>query len=128
MSDTSTQSFEVLRQVLEVLEFSGEDMQKTIDKFEKTLLLEYFGAIVKKLPPDQSREIAGLLKEGLNDENKVLAQKKVAEWVNPQELTYLYKKISEGLFSDSLKFLYKSATEEQKQKLEEMFRPEVLKG
>lgn len=116
-----------LGKVFEVLDFSKEEVERYVERFDDALMKKVVGAVVKKLPEQKRRavvEVANKATESKSGQKKL--KEKLTYWFNEDEIKRLFDKVSAELFRECLQNAYKQATEEQKKKLEEMFKPEAL--
>ncbi len=118
----------ILDQILEILELSPKEREGYVESFEDTLLKRYVEAIAKKLPEQERKPMIALANQATTEEKKKELNDKVASWFNAEEIQNLFKKVSDSLFTELLTNAYKQATEEQKKKLAERFKIEVLRG
>lgn len=128
MTQLPEESYKVIRQVFDVLQLSDEDRKQYEERFEQMLLNTFAMAIVKKLPDKEGKEIKELANSAKTPEKKQELQKKLEQWLNPEEIKALLQKVADKLFLDFVKVAYKDATETEKKQLEEMFKSEVLRG
>lgn len=114
-----------------VLEMIGVDYEEKVAikrDFEETLLARFSAAAIQKLSSQEQKEIVELANAADTDEKKQELQKKLFTLLNAEEVKGLMQKSADKLFGEFLQNLYNETTDEQKGKLEEMFKPEVLKG
>lgn len=121
-------NYSILKQVLELLGFSEEDQKRVIEEFERSLLTDLAGAVARKLPEHEQKEFIEFLNSSLEKDLRSEIEDKVSSWMNEEEIFALFQKVADKAFADLLPDLYKKATEEQKKRLEEMFKKEVLRG
>lgn len=128
MTQLPQESFELVNQVFDVIGLSEEEKAEYRDKFEKLLLARFAAAVIKKLPQSEAKTVADLANSVQTDEQRQALQAKLSQWLNPQETKNLLQKVSDEVFAEFVKTVYDTAHDNQKKKLETIFKPEALKG
>jgi len=127
MTQISQKFYAALDDVFNAVDLTDEEKVKFGDEFEKMLMAKYAVAMVEKLPEQERKGVVELANAATTEEQKKTLKEKVAPWFADKELENLFKKTADSLFEDLLKKTYRAATDEQKKKLEEMFKKEVLR-
>lgn len=122
------ESYKVLDEVLQALDFSPQQRDEYRDDFEKTLLMRMVQVVMQKLPPQESGDIAKLANGAAGELQQKAIEKKLSEWLTEHELVDMTQKQGDRLFADFVRHMYTKAAEIQKKKLESLFKPEVLRG
>ena len=129
MSFFPIEAYKVLHQLFGVVEIAGEEKAKYTEQFEERLTRQFVDAVYKKLPEGEREKTIKMANEAKTDEEKQALQTQFEKWLTKEEIKTLFQKVADEEFNDLLRFVYKNvATTEQKQKLEEVFKPELLKG
>lgn len=119
-------SYELVKQTLEIVGFSGDELSQELEEFEKDLAVEFAQAAIRKLPEQERPEVIKLT--NANDKESVAKlHKKLQSWFNEKEYVELLQKTADRMFEEMLKFLYSKANAEQRQKFEEVFDEKALR-
>lgn len=123
------ETYSVLYQVFDVLGLSSEQKREYTDAFEKRLTKKFLDAVYMKLPEQERQPLITLANTATTDDQKEQVKAKFKEWLTADEVKSLFRKISDDEFNAFLKYVYaNTASKEQKKKLEEVFKIEVLHG
>lgn len=122
------EAYRVLHQLFDTLELSAEQKEKYTEAFEKRLTQKFIDAVYTKLPEQERQPLITLANTASTDEQKEQVKAKFKEWLSADEVKTLFQKISDNEFNSFLQYVYSNvATREQKTKLEDVFKSEVLK-
>ena len=116
--------YALLNEVFAWFEFSEEEIKKHTKDLEQALFGRFVDKTMRKLPKQERKPIVELANSG----NKEELNKKMEQWFNKDEVKRMWQKSTTETFTEMLLNLYKDATEEQKKKLEEKFKPEIFKS
>lgn len=122
----SQENYAVVKNVLGVLELTAEEQTEKLAAFEQELLNRFAEAVAKKLPPQERAGIVVLANAAGDQDKKKELEKNLNNWFNAQEVQKLFSKTVEDFFAEFLRTAYRTASEEQKKKLGELFKPEIL--
>lgn len=122
-----TEAYKVLHQLFDIVEIADEEKAKYTEQFEERLTRRFVDAVYKKLPEEEREKTVKMANAAKTDEEKQALQTQFEKWLTKEELKALFQKVSDQEFNDLLRFVYKNvASAEQKKKLEEIFKPEIL--
>lgn len=129
MNQLPKETYLILEQLFELVGLSDSEQEENIEAFERILLSRMVKAVMKKLSEDEGKKLAALANNSEGNKNKQEEVRKMLESsLNKSEVTNLYTKVSSQLFNEVLQEEYKEATDEQKTKLEKLFKMEKLKS
>lgn len=127
MTQLPEATYSILRQVFGVLGLAEAEQREYEEKFEQMWMMRFAAAIVKKLPDNEGKEVAELANKAQTQEEKKQLEEKLRNWLNPEETQRLLQKVGDEVFSEFLPVAYEVASDEQKQKLEDLFPKEALR-
>lgn len=123
MTQLSESTYGALRFLLSLLDVGEEEAKKEVEVFERGLTARVVDKLLQKLPEAERKPVAELANNvGEGQENQEELTQKMKTLFNAKEIAGVYTQEGEAFFKEVLKEEYQKATEEQKKKLEEMFK------
>jgi len=127
MTQLPNQTYGALRFLLDLLGVEKQEIEKEVEVFEEGLQLKVIERLAKRLAENDKKplmELANKVGEKSAKQEELVAMLK--NLFNENEVKEAYVKSGEEFFNEVLKEEYGKATEEQKKKIEEMFKKEAL--
>jgi hypothetical protein len=128
MTQLPQKTYEILRQVFDVLGLTAEEQKEYEEKFEQMWMTRFAAAIVKKLPANEGKIVSELANKVATETERQQLTEKLREWLNPEETQRLLQKVGDEVFSEFLPVAYGVATDEQKKQLEGLFPKMALQS
>jgi len=128
MTQLPEQTFAALKLLFDLLGANKEEADIEMELFEYGLQLRVIERLAKKLAEKDKKELVELAnKVGEKKAETSELEKKLKKLFTEKEIAEVFKKAGDEFFEEVLKEEYGKADVDQKKKLEEMFKKEVLK-